>query len=186
MLTISRFRSALPRLCALTLLLALTACGGGGGMADSAPVSAPPPPAAGCGSDCNTVFFALTDADGDFLSYTVDVVSLKLKRPNGTIVEMLPAAARIDFAQYVDLSELLTVGTVPNGAYFAATLRLDYSNADITVERGGMPVAAQAVDANGAPLGVVDVTVTLDNRHHLVVAPGRPSLLTFDFNLAAS
>ena len=36
------------------------------------------------------------------------------------------------------------------------------------------------------PLGVVDVSVTLDNRHHLVVSPGLPSLLTFDFNLAAS
>ena len=49
-----------------------------------------------------------------------------------------------------------------------------------------MPVAAQAVDASGNALGVVDVNVTLDNRHHLVVSPGRPSLLTFDFNLAAS
>jgi hypothetical protein len=188
MLTISRFRSALSRLGTLTLFLVLTACGGGGGVGmDTSPaVSSTPPPSAGCGSDCNTVFFAMTDADGDFLSYTVDVVSLKLKRPNGTVVETLPATTRIDFAQYVDLTELLTVGTVPNGAYSAATLRLDYSNADITVERAGLPVAAQAIDASGNPLGVVDVTVTLDNRHHLVVAPGRPSLLSFDFNLAAS
>ena len=186
MLTVSRFRSALSRVGALTFFLVLTACGGGGGMGGSPAASSPPPPAAGCGSDCNTVFVALTDADGDFLSYTVDVVSLKLKRPNGTTVETLPATTRIDFAQYVDLTELLTVGTVPNGAYSSATLRLDYSNADITVERGGMPVAAQAVDTSGSALGVVDVTVTLDNRHHLVVAPGRPSLLTFDFNLAAS
>jgi len=186
MLTISRFRSALSRLGTLTFFLVLTACGGGSGMGDSPPASNSPPPASGCGSDCNTVFVALTDADGDFLSYTVDVVSLKLKRTNGTVVETLPATSRIDFAQYVDLTELLTVGTVPNGAYSAATLRLDYSNADITVEKGGLPVAAQAVDASGNPLGAVDVTVTLDNRHHLVVAPGRPSLLTFDFNLAAS
>ena len=28
--------------------------------------------------------------------------------------------------------------------------------------------------------------MTLDNRHHLVVAPGRPSLFTLDFNLAAT
>jgi hypothetical protein len=32
----------------------------------------------------------------------------------------------------------------------------------------------------------VEVTVTLDNRHHLVVSPGRPSLFTLDFNLAAT
>src|SRR4051812_1193006 len=117
MLTISRFRSALSRLGTLSFFLVLTACGGGGGMAETSPAGNPPPPSAGCGSDCNTVFVALTDADGDFLSYTVDVVSLKLKRPNGTFVETLPAQTRIDFAQYVDLTELLTVGTVPNGAY---------------------------------------------------------------------
>ncbi len=186
--TISRFCSALSRFGAFTVALVFTACGGTGGMNDDPPSSAaPPPPAtADCAADCNTVYVAMTDADGDFLSYTVDVVSLKLKRPNGTIVEMLPATTRIDFAQYVDLTELITVGTIPNGAYFAVTLRLDYGNADITVERGGMPVAARAVDASGNALGVVDVNVTLDNRHHLVVSPGRPSLLTFDFNLAAS
>src|SRR5262245_56268421 len=187
MFDISRFRSALSRLSALTFALALTACGGGGGgMANNPPASNPPPPATGCGSDCNKVLIALTDADGDFLSYTVDVVSLKLKRPNGTVVETLPATTRIDFAQYVDLTELLTAGTVPNAVYSAATLRLDYTNANITVEKAGMPVAAQAVDASGAALGIVDVSVTLDNRHYLVVGPGRPSLLTLDFNLAAS
>jgi len=186
MFALSRFRSALSRLGALTIALTLTACGGGGGSNMAQPgSSAPPPQSSGC-TDCNKVLIALTDADGDFLSYTVDVVSLKLKRPNGTVVETLPATTRIDFAQYVDLTELLTVGTVPNGAYSAVTLRLDYTNADITVEKVGMPVGAQAVDASGNPLGVVDVTVTLDNRHHLNVAPGRPSLLSLDFNLAAS
>jgi len=185
MFTISRYRGALSRLGALTLALALTACGGGGGMGDSPPASNASPPSSAC-ADCGKVMVAITDADGDFLSYSVDVVSLKLQRPNGTVVETLPATTRIDFAQYVDLTELLTVGTIPNGAYFSATLRLDYGNADITVEKAGMPVAAQAVDASGNPLGVVDVNVTLDNRHHLVVSPGRPSLLTLDFNLAAS
>src|SRR6185295_15086633 len=125
-------------------------------------------------------------ADGDFLSYNVDVVSLSLKRANGTMVETLPAATRIDFAQYVDLTEFLTAATIPSGDYVAATIKLDYSNADITVEQNGAPVAAKAVDSSGNALGVVDVTVTLDNRHHLVVRPGVPSLFTLDFNLAAT
>ena len=185
---ISRCGSALSRFGAFTVALVFTACGGSGGMNSNPPASSAPVPvpAASCASDCNKVLVAMTDADGDFLSYTVDVVSLELKRPNGAIVEMLPATTRIDFAQFVDLTELITVGTIPNGAYSSVTMRLDYGNADITVERGGMPVAAQAVDASGTALGVVDVKVTLDNRHHLVVSPGRPSLLTFDFNLAAS
>jgi len=184
--TISRYRGALARFGAFAVALVFTACGGTGGTNSNPPASTAPPPSAKCATDCNSVYVAMTDANGDFLSYTVDVVSLELKRPNGTVVEMLPATARIDFAQYVDLTELITVGTIPNGAYFSIAMRLDYGNADITVERDGMPVAARAVDASGNALGVVDVNVTLDNRHHLVVSPGRPSLLTFDFNLVAS
>ncbi len=172
---------------ALTCALILTACGGGGsGMASNPPTGSNPQPSGACTTDCGTVYVAMTDADGDFDSYTVDVVSLTLQRANGATVETVPATTRIDFAQYVDLTEFFTAATIPNGDYVAATLRLDYTNADITVEQNGAPVAAHAVDANGAPLGVVDVKVTLDNRHHLVVAPGRPSLFTLDFNLAAT
>jgi hypothetical protein len=178
----SAFRTVCQRAGALTLALFLAACGGGGG---SPPAASNGPPASSC-ADCGTTFIAITDADGDFLSYTVDVTSLKLKKANGTLVETLPGTTRIDFAQLVDLTEFFTASTIPNGDYVAATLRLDYSNADISVEQNGAPVAAHAVDAGGNPLGAVDVTVTLDNRHHLVVAPGRPSLFTLDFNLAAT
>jgi hypothetical protein len=184
MFTISRLRSVLSRLSALSVVLLLAACGGGGG--GSAPASSNGPPSTTCGADCGTTFIAITDADGDFLSYTVDVASLKLRRANGTLVETLPGATRIDFAQLVDLTEFFTAATLPNGDYVAATLRLDYTNADITVEQNGAPVAARAVDSTGAALGVVDVTVKLDNRHHLVVGPGRPSLFSLDFNLAAT
>ncbi len=186
MITISRISSGLARLAVFSCALALTACGGGGGGGGNAPPAASAPQASSCSSDCGTVFVAITDADGDFLSYTVDVVSLKLKRANGAMVETLPATTRIDFAQYVDLTEFFTAATIPNGAYVAGTLRLDFTNADISVEKDGVPVAARAVDAAGNALGVVDVNVTLDNRHHLVVAPGRPSLFTLDFNLAAT
>jgi hypothetical protein len=168
--------------CVFSLALFLAACGGGGGMSAS---SSNAPPASNC-VDCGTTFVAITDADGDFLSYAVDVTSLKLKKANGTLVETLPATTRIDFAQLVDPTEFFTAATIPNGEYVAATLRLDYSNADINVEQNGGPVAARAVDASGNALGAVDVTVTLDNRHRLFVAPGKPSLFTLDFNLAAT
>ena len=185
MSTITRFRSALSRFAIYTCALLLAACGGGGGGSASPPASIGGSPSSSC-TDCGTAYIAITDADGDFLSYTVDVVSLKLKRANGTMVETLPATTRIDFAQYVDLTEFFTAATIPNGDYVGATLSLDYGNADITVEQNGLPVAAQALDANGNPMGQVDVNVTLDNRHHFVVAPGRPSLFTLDFNLAAT
>jgi hypothetical protein len=175
------FRAAL-NCCIFSLALSLAACSGGAGSSQSSNNAAP---TSNC-VDCGTALVAITDADGDFLSYSVDVTSLKLKKANGTLVETLPATTRIDFAQLVDLTEFFTAATIPNGEYVAATLRLDYSNASISIEQNGAPVAARAVDASGNPLGAVDVTVRLDNRHHFFVAPGRPALFTLDFNLAAT
>jgi hypothetical protein len=177
----TRLRTAFLGVAAGLLLLA--GCGGGGdlGTQDSAAT------ANGCsGSDCGSVLIGITDADGDFLSYVVDVVSLKLTRANGTVIETLPAATRIDFAQYVDITELMTAATVPNGEYMQATLRLDFTNADITVESNGAPVSAKPFTVDGSPLGAVDINVMLDRRKRLVVAPGFASVFTLDFNLAAT
>ena len=44
----------------------------------------------------------LTDADGDFLSYSVDVVSLTLTKADGAIVATLPLRQRVDFADLVE------------------------------------------------------------------------------------
>lgn len=174
--------SRTPFLGSLALLaLALVGCGGGGGAA-SPPVAQPPPASAETG----TVYIGLTDADGDFLSYAVDVQSLTLRRANGAVVETLPLAARVDFAQYVDLTEFLTAATVPSGTYVEGVLRLDYRNAEVTVESGGAPVPATVVGPDGSALGIVDVRVVLDDRHRLVVAPGRPALLMLDFDLSAT
>ncbi len=60
----------------LVLALALSGCGGGGGTGDV--------------SDSGEVVIALTDAEGDFASYTVDVLSLTLTKANGAVVETLP------------------------------------------------------------------------------------------------
>ncbi len=165
--------------------LVLAGCSGGGGdLGQPDTVNAVTP---GCTTtSCGSVIINLTDADGDFLSYAVDVVSLKLTRASGAVVEVLPATTRIDFAQYVDVTELLTAATVPNGEYVQATLRLDYSKADITVESAGAALSATPLAANGSALGIVDVNVTLDKRKRLVVAPGLAAVFTLDFNLAAT
>jgi hypothetical protein len=165
------------------ILLALSACGDGGGIIGRDDDDDPPT----CTSTtCGTVVIGLTDADGDFLSYAVDVVSLKLERSNGATVETLPIRQRVDFAELVDLTELLTAKTVPNGTYVKATLRLDYSDADVSVESGGVPVEAIVVDDNGDTLETVDLELELDNANRIVVAPGTPALLQLDFDLAAS
>lgn len=181
-----RFKSA-SLFAFVTCAAALLGCGGGSSYSGGN-ATAMPPSSVACNDSagCGTAFIAMTDADGDFLSYAVDVVSLKLKRANGTVVETLPNQTRVDFSQYVDVTEFISAATIPNGNYIEGTLRLDYSNAQVTVEKNGMPVAAKVVDANGNGLGVVDVRVVLDNRSHLVVAPGLPALLTLDFNLDAT
>jgi hypothetical protein len=166
------------------LLLALNSCGGGGSTSMPA---AGGPPAGGCGApDCGTAMITITDADGDFLAYSVDVVSLTLTRANGQVVQALPVTSRIDFTQLVGVSEFVTAATVPQGAYVAGTIRLDYTNADVQVEVAGEPVQATVIGEDGQPAGVIDVEVRLDNRNHLVVSNGRPALLQLDFDLAVS
>ena len=149
----------------------LSGCGGGGSSTTG---------------DTGSLVVGLTDAQGDFLSYAVDVKSIKLTHADGRVVEALPQATRVDFAQYVDLTEFVTAATVPNGRYTKASLLLDYTNADIQVEVGGVPVQAQVQDSSGNPITTREVDVTLDDGHPLVVAPGVSKNLTLDFDLQTS
>lgn len=163
-------------------MLALAACGGGGGSDGAAPAVSQ-----ACNeTTCGTLLVSLTDADGDFLSYSVDVVSLTLTKADGTVVETLPVRQRVDFAGLVDLTELVTAATIPNGAYVDASIRLDYAGSEVSVEVNGEPRAAIVVGEDGRSLGVVDLDIRLDNRNQVVIAPGRPALLQLDFDLAAS
>jgi hypothetical protein len=169
--------------------LALAACSGGTGT----PGSAPQPPVAQCipsdpstAGECGTVMIGLTDADGEFLSYTVDVLSLALEKRNGAQIEVLPARTRIDFAQYVDLTELVSVASVPPGDYVAGSIRLDFTGAEIFVEAGGVAKEATVVGTDGVPLGETELTIRLDDRNHLAISKGRIAFLTLDFDLDAS
>ncbi len=170
--------------------LLIAGCGGGGGGGSTA--SGPLPPTSGAPSNCNnpadcgTVLVSFTDADGDFLSYTVDVTSLLLEKANGANVETLPATTRIDFSEYVDLSELVSATVLPPGDYVKGIIRVDYSNAEIFVEVGGEAVPAEVVDENGQPLGEVELEIMLDDQDQLRITRATTSLLTIDFDLAAS
>ena len=150
---------------------------------------------AGCGAPADSasdgdgeVVIGLTDAEGDFASYTVDVLSLTLTKANGAVVETLPLSTRVDFAQYTELTEFLTAATVPNGAYVKASMVLDYRNADIWVENaaGDAVQVNNILDGDGVAVTQMDVTVNLEGRNKLIVAPGIPSHLTLDFDLKSS
>jgi hypothetical protein len=158
----------------------LAGCGGSSG-GDPSPSR---PPAAS--SDSGTLLISLTDADGDFVGYTVDVLSVTLQRRGGGTVEVLPAATRIDFAQLTQLSDLLAVATLAPGEIVGGKMRLDYGNAEVFVQSRGQVVRAKVVGADGAPLGVTEHTIQLPERARLIITGGRAALLSLDFDLAAS
>src|SRR5580698_8611802 len=104
------------------LAAALSACGGGMSMSTSAaPMPAAPVTPASCtSSTCGSMVMTVTDAAGDFLSYQVNLVSLQLKKADGTLVETLPATTAVDFTQVINLSEVLSARQIPPGNYVAA------------------------------------------------------------------
>lgn len=176
----------------MTMLLAvviLTACGGGTGTTanqDNSTAAVCDPNDASTFAECGTVMVALTDADGDFLNYTVDVSSLKLETANGRIVETLPRQTRINFSDYVDLTELVTVATIPPGTYVSGTISLDYTDAEVIVEADGESKAAVVKNLSGEMVTQTELTIELSNRDRLIVTKGRPAFLQLDFDLAAS
>lgn len=165
----------------------LGACSGGGaGGSGSSAAAGTACAAGGAAGDCGKVLIAATDAEGDFASYIVDVQSVTLKRSDGTTVETLPDTTRIDFAELTDLSALLGTASLAPGEYVGGTIRLDYSNADVEVQQGSGTVQANVVDGSGNKLGAVDLDLRFADNGHLVVRRHATSLLSLDFNLAAS
>jgi hypothetical protein len=129
----------------------------------------------------------ITDAAGDFLTYKVNLVSLQLKKSDGTLVETLPATTTVDFAQLVDLTEILSAQQIPPGDYVAAQVTVDFTNATIMVDDGtGTGVAVKPVDSSGAALGQLQLMVQLDNKADLKINAAKASRIAFDFNLLAS
>ena len=164
----------------------LAACGGGAGGVTGSIASVAGASSLACAEGCGTALVTLTDADGDFTSYTVDVTAVTLKRADGAVVQVLPSKQRIDFAQLVNTSELLASLPVPRGEYVSGSITVDYTNAAIAVEVGGQSKTATVVDANGAAPGVVQLELQLDTANRVRIETGRRSRLALDFNLAAS
>ncbi len=170
------------------IALFLSACGGGSG---TGPIAGPDPVAcdpadSSTFAECGTVFVGLTDADGDFLNYTVNVVQLTLETANGRTIETLPQSTRVNFTDYVDMTELVTAASVPPATYVSGTITLDYSDAEVFVESNGVAKETTVTDLDGTPLTQTQLTIVLPERDRLVVTRGRTALLQLDFDLAAS
>ncbi len=165
----------------VVLLLSAGGCSGGGGSSSGGG------DVANSGDEQGELVLALTDAEGDFLTYEVDVSSIKLTHQNGGIVEALPITTTVDFAQYVELSELLTIATIPSGLYEVVELNLDYSNANVTVQaEDGSALQASLVDGDGNALSQLTVSIELAGDSRFRIAPGIPAQVTLDLDLDAS
>ncbi len=168
-------------LCAMLLVMA--GCGGGGG--SSAPAAADNGNATV--NEEGKIIIGITDAPGDFVGYSVDVLSLTLTRSNGDIVETLPNTTRIDFNELTDVTEFLTIATVPAGVYDSATITLDYSSAEILVQdEFGNAEQADAQDADGNPVGVLPMNFSLSGSDVIRIQAGIPAAFSVDFDLDAS
>jgi hypothetical protein len=172
--------------------LALPGCGGSASSGSSSVASGPPPSVATSQqSCCGTAMVSLTDQPGDFVSYVVNVDSLTLTRSDGTVVQTVPVTTQVDFAQLVNLSEIVSADQLPAGRYVSAAMTLDYTSATLVVDTGSGDVTVPAADilngATGQPLtGQVTVKLTLSSGDPLVITPGTVSNLALDFNLLAS
>lgn len=176
-----RFSLPIAAIVSLSCALLVNACGGGAStMTNPAP--------------SGTAMVTLTDMPGDFSSYMVNIVSLKLTRADGTTVETVPVTTTVDFAQLVNLSEVVSAHQVPEGSYTGVSLTLDYNGAKIVVDNGagGITVPAASI-MNGAtnmplvsPNNQMTVTLQLPSGSPLVITDGTVSHLALDFNLSAS
>ncbi len=156
--------------------LGLFACGGSGGSGDT-----------DTATEFTKLSVSMTDAEGDFLTYQVDVTNIRLVRANGAVVNVLPQTTTIDFAQYVEVTELLTMLDVPSGRYDSAELSLDFSNAEVTVQdESGQAIIADVIDSEGATMDEIDVDILFNDESGFLLRPGIPAQVTLDFDLDAS
>lgn len=130
---------------------------------------------------------ALTDAEEDFVSYTIDVTSILLTRSNGDQVEVLPQTTEVDFVEYQELSELFALVRAPIGVYESITMQLDYTNAYILVQdEDGDTFEAQVVDGDNNLITTHNVEFRLAEGNELDLREGRPAHLTLDLDLSSS
>jgi hypothetical protein len=135
-------------------------------------------------------WFTLTGRPGEFASYTVNVNSVTLTGVAYGTISPVTTPETVDFMKLKDISELWSAGSIPNDTYTAASVVLDYTNANIAVMVNGVPQAAKVVDSTGAAVTTITVNVTLDKNHQLTIVPTETSSsalrVAVDFDVAAS
>lgn len=170
----------------------LTACGGTSSSETTSPVQTEQEKPVdnsdgGQSGDLGSVMLAITDAEEDFISYTIGINSILFTRENGDQVEVMADHTEVDFVEYQELTELFSVVKAPIGKYESITMELDYSEAYILIQdEDGTTYEAQAVDPEGTLITTYSVTFSLAEEQALEVQSGRLNHLTLDLDLSAS
>jgi hypothetical protein len=124
---------------------------------------------------------------GRFTSYIVTLDQIYLTRQDGNTVPFPVVTQPVDFAHLDRNPNLIQASPVEIGTYVSATLVVDYTSSNITVDMGGQATLAPAFDpATGIAAGAITVTVQFDPQHPLVVTNQNSSPLAFILDLEAS
>ena len=151
--------------------------------------------AAGChhnnqNSGYGIAWVTLSDTPGDFTSYIVNVDSVTLTGAAYGVITAVATPETVDFTKLDNIAELWSAASIPNDTYTAATIALDYTNANISVMVNGVPQKAKVVDPTGAAVTTQTINVTLDPAHPVDhradLSSSSAMRLAIDFNLAAS
>src|ERR1700677_2851858 len=141
-----------------------------------------------CSGATAVVTMTTTPSTDNYLAYRVTLVSVDLLTSSGgSELTILPASTIVDFATLTNLDEVLGATKIPRGTYTSAVVTLDYTSSQIIYDNGsinGGQLAPTAV--NDQPLGVGQITVTLDPNNKFGVASNGPAVLAMNFKLVAS
>ena len=143
---------------------------------------------AACNGATAVVTMTSTPSTDNYLAYRVTLVSVDLLTSSGgSELTILPASTIVDFATLTNLDEVLGATKIPRGTYTSAVVTLDYTSSQIIFDNGSINgVQLAPIDVNDQPLGVVQITVTLDPNNSFGVASKGQALLAMNFNLGAS
>ena len=143
---------------------------------------------AACNGATAVVTMTSTPSTDNYLAYRVTLVSVDLLTSSGgSELTILPASTIVDFATLTNLDEVLGATKIPRGTYTSAVVTLDYTSSQIIYDNGSVNgVQLVPIDVNDQPLGVVQITVTLDPNNSFGVASKGQALLAMNFNMGAS
>src|ERR1700722_7007591 len=143
---------------------------------------------AACNGATAVVTMTSTPSTDNYLAYRVTLVSVDLLTSSGgSELTILPASTIVDFATLTNLDEVLGATKIPKGTYTSAVVTLDYTSSQIIYDNGSVNgVQLVPIDVNDQPLGVVQITVTLDPNNSFGVASKGQALLAMNFNMGAS